>query len=377
MGEAATFQASTRLTFGPGAIAAAGEIVLGLDVNRPFVVTDQGLVEAGIVERVTNVLAKVGVESVVFDCVEPNPSLETVNRAVARYREAGSTGFIAVGGGSPIDVAKGAALLASNPGALSDYVGIGKVVNPLPPLLAVPTTVGTGSEATIFAVITDHAKHRKVVIGSPLLAPCFALLDPELVLSLPAGLVASTGMDALTHAIESVISVLATPFTDGLALESIRIISANLPTAVRSVEMESRANLLYASTMAGMAFSYARTGLVHGMAHPLSGYYDVPHGLANAILLPYVLAFNTPACEPRLARVAVAMGEKARAQAAIEAVRRLSAEVGIPQHLSEVGVTDVFVPHMAQDAFESGNAQVVNPRQPSLAEVVGLYQQAL
>lgn len=216
-----------------------------------------------------------------------------------------------------------------------------------------------------------------MVLGSPLLAPRFAILDPEMVLSLPASLVASTGMDALAHAIESVISLFATAFTDALALEAIRLIAASLPAGVRSAQIEPRADLLYASTMAGMAFSYARTGLVHGMAHPLSSYYDVPHGLANAILLPYVLAFNIPACEAGLARVAAAMGEKAKAQAAIDAVHRLITEVDIPSHLSQIGVTDTFIPQMAQDAFESGNAQVVNPRKPSLSEVVELYQQAL
>jgi alcohol dehydrogenase class IV len=209
------------------------------------------------------------------------------------------------------------------------------------------------------------------------LVPDYAFLDPELVLTLPANLVASTGIDALTHAIESVISTFATPFSDGMALEAIRLIAANLPAAVRSNEIEPRANLLYASTMAGIAFSYARTGLVHGMAHPLSSYYDVPHGLANALLLPHVMAFNLPACEDSLARVSVAMGDVDQAQTAVDAVNRLNAEVGIPARLSDVGVTDTFIPHMAQDAFESGNAQVVNPRKPSLSEVIDLYQQAL
>jgi alcohol dehydrogenase len=230
---------------------------------------------------------------------------------------------------------------------------------------------------TNFSVITDRAQRKKVVIGSPLIAPTYAFLDPELVLTLPPNLVASTGMDALTHAIESVISVFASPFTDGVALEAIRLIVANLPPAVGSTGLGPRANLLYASTMAGIAFSYARTGLVHGMAHPLSSYYNVPHGLANAILLPYVLTYNASACQEGLARIAVAMGETAAPEAAVEAVRRLGAAVGIPAHLREAGVTHEFVPQMTQDAFESGNAQVVNPRTPSLSEVNELFLQAL
>jgi len=353
------------------------EVVSTLGTRKMLVVTDAGLVAHGIVARIVDVLGSADVEAIVFDAVEPNPSLETVAEAHARYRETACSGIVALGGGSPLDVAKAVGVLASHPGTLSSYVGIGKVKNHLPPLLAIPTTVGTGSEVTTFAVITDREQRKKVVVGSPLIAPSHAFLDPELVLSLPAKLVAATGIDALTHAVESVISVFASPFTDGLALEAIRMVAANLPAAVSSARMEPRANLLYASSIAGMAFSYARTGLVHGMAHPLSSYCDVPHGLANAVLLPHVLAFNAPACHDQLARVALAMGEAATAQAAIDAVRRLNAEVGIPTGLSLVGVTNAFIPQMAQDAYQSANAQIVNPRKPSLLEVTELYQQAL
>lgn len=373
----ATFQLFTALHFGPGAVSKIAEIIPTFKADKLLVITDPGLVSCGIAGRILGLLDEIGVEGIVFDGVEPNPSIETVERAFSLYREAACAGIVVVGGGSPIDVAKGVGVLVNNPGPLSSYVGSDRVSNPLPPLLAVPTTVGTGSEVTMYAVITDRAQRKKVVVGSPLLVPVHAFLDPELVLTLPANLVAATGIDALTHAIESIISVFATPFSDALALEAVRLIAASLPDAVRSKELVSMANLLYASTMAGMAFSYARTGLVHGMAHPLSSYYDVPHGLANALLLPQVLAFNLPACEEGLARVAIAMGGGDTAYDAVEAVRRLNADVGIPGRLSEVGVTDTHIPQMAQDAFESGNAQVVNPRKPSLPEVIELYQQAL
>jgi alcohol dehydrogenase len=373
----ATFQAPALLHLGPGAVSKIADTVPTLKANKLLIITDPGLVGCGVPARVLDLLAGIGVEGVVFDGVEPNPSMETVERAHSRYQEAACAGIVVVGGGSPIDVAKGVGVLVSNPGPLSSYVGSGKVNTALPPLLAVPTTVGTGSEVTMYAVITDRAQCKKVVIGSPLLVPGYAFLDPELVLTLPGNLIAATGVDALTHAIESVISTFATPFSDALALEAIRLIVTNLPAAVRSPGIDTLANLLYASAMAGMAFSYARTGLVHGMAHPLSCYCDVPHGLANAPLLPHVLAFNLPTCEDRLARVAVAMGEVDNAQAAVDAVRRLNAQVGIPGRLSELGVTETFIQPMAQDAFESGNAQIVNPRQPSLPEVIELYQQAL
>jgi alcohol dehydrogenase class IV len=235
-------------------------------------------------------------------------------------------------------------------------------------------TTGTGSEVTQFTVITDHAQRRKVVIGSPWVAPAHALLDPELVANLPIGLLGATAMDALTHAVESVISTFASPFTDGLALQAIRMIATDLPAPET---LAARANLLYASTLAGMAFSYARTGLVHGMAHPLSAYYDVPHGLANAILLPHVLTYNAPACAPALARVAEALGQPPAAAAAIGAIRQLSRAAGIPPDLRAVGVTEEFIPQMSADAHQSGNAQLVNPRKPTLEDVAVLYRQAL
>jgi alcohol dehydrogenase class IV len=379
--QTAKFQASTRVVYGPGSVAAIGDLAQELGVGRVLVVTDVGVSRAGICARVMAALTGAGVDVTVFDAVEPNPSMETVAKAWTLYRESGRDGVVAVGGGSPIDAAKAVATLATNPGQLSAYIGVGKISQALAPLLAVPTTVGTGSEVTTWAVITDLAQRKKVVLGSPLLAPRVAVLDPELVLSLPAGLTASTGIDALTHAIESVISVFAGPFTDGLALEAIRLISSNLPAAVSTPGLEPRSNLLYASAMAGMAFSYGRTGLVHGMAHPLSAYCNVPHGLANAILLPYVLAFNLPACVGQLARVGAAMGiagsEDASAQGAVEAVRRLNAQVGIPPRLSDVGATENFIPQMARDAYESGNAQVVNPRKPTYEQVVELYRLAM
>jgi alcohol dehydrogenase class IV len=373
----ATFQAPTLLHFGPGATSKIAEVAATLRADRLLVITDAGLVRCGVAARVLDVLGEIGVEGVVFDDVEPNPSIETVERAHSLYQEAGCAGIVVVGGGSPIDVAKGVGVLVSNPGPLISYFGTGKVSAGLPPLLAVPTTAGTGSEVTMYAVITDQAQRKKLVIGSPLVVPGYAFLDPEVVLTLPADLVAATGLDALTHAIESIISTFASPFSDAMALEAIRLIFAHLPTAVKSPGIDSLGQMLYASTMAGLAFSYARTGLVHGMAHPLSCYYDVPHGLANALLLPHVLAFNLPTCEDRLARVAVAMGEAEVAQAAVDAVRRLNIQVDIPTRLSELGVTETFVQQMAQDAFESGNAQIVNPRKPSYPEVIELYQQAL
>ena len=225
----AYFQASTRLTFGPGALAEIGGIAQAAGLRKALIVTDAGLTRTGIPGRVAAALTQAGVDSAIFDAVEANPSIETVERAVQIYRDQGCDGLVAVGGGSPMDAAKAVGVLASNPGKLLDYVGLGKVARPLPILIAIPTTTGTGSEVTQFTVITDHAQRRKVVIGGPQVAPSHALLDPELVANLPAGLVGATAMDALTHAVESVISTFASPFTDGLALQAIRMIADNLP----------------------------------------------------------------------------------------------------------------------------------------------------
>ncbi len=377
MSEINTFQVAPQIKFGFGAIQTLGSLTQEFSVKHALIVTDPGLVKAGVHERLIAVLQEFHVNVSLFSDVEANPSIHTTISAFQKYSQESCDGVIALGGGSPMDVAKGVAILATNPGTVQDYIGIGKIQKNPAPLIAIPTTVGTGSEVTTFVVLTDTSQRRKVVIGSPRVAPTAAILDPDLVASLPQTLVAYTGMDALTHAVESVVSNFATPFTDALALQAIRMVNTHLPAAVNDKSQNARAELLYASTMAGMAFSFARTGLVHGMAHPLSSYYNLQHGLANAILLCHVMDFNAPSCSEKLSRVATAMDQPAVSEAAIHAIQRLGKSVGIPEKLSEAGVTSEFIPLMAQDAFNSGNAQVVNPRKPTLEEVLSLYNTAL
>jgi alcohol dehydrogenase len=377
MSEINTFQIATQIKFGFGAIQTLGSLAQEHAVEHAFLVTDPGLIKAGVHERIIAALRDFNIKTTIFSDVEANPSIQTTANAFQKYTEEACDGVIALGGGSPMDAAKGIAILATNPGTIHEYVGIGKVKNDPAPLIAIPTTVGTGSEVTTFAVLTDTTQRRKVVIGSPRVAPAAAILDPDLVASLPQYLVAYTGMDALTHAVESVVSNFATTFTDALALQAIRMVSNHLPAAVNDKSQDARAELLYASTMAGMAFSFARTGLVHGMAHPLSSYYNLQHGLANAILLCHVMDFNAPSCAEKLLKVAVAMGQEATPEAAIKAIQNLGKQVGIPEKLSEAGVTSEFIPLMAEDAFNSGNAQLVNPRKPTLEEVLSLYNAAL
>jgi alcohol dehydrogenase class IV len=354
-------------------------------LTKVLIVTDPGIVAAGIIERVIAILSQRDIRHVIFDEVEPNPSLQTAELIATVYRENICQGMVAVGGGSTMDAAKGGGILMTNDGQLRDFADDGKIAqipNPLPLLVALPTTVGTGSEVTKFAALSDYDTHQKVLFTGDALIPTVAILDPELVQALPAHLVVSTGMDALTHAIEVMLSVLATPESDASAEEAIGLIMRNLPTAVHadgnSVEGQSaRGQMLYASTLAALGLNTAFAGLVHGMSHPLTSYAGISHGLANAILLPVVLNFNASACAPALGRVASAMGKDSQPDAAIIAIQELNAMLNIPSTLRELGVSEQLIPYLAQEAFASGNAQIINPRKPTLQEVTELYQQLL
>jgi alcohol dehydrogenase len=382
--QSGSFQVATRIRFGSGALSSLPEELANLDVRAPLLVTDEGLRRAGVAGLIEQTLQSAGHDVVVFAEVEANPSIETVNRATDLYRRSGRDGILALGGGSPIDVAKVVGMLVTNCGTVNDFVGLNTFSNPLPPVVAIPTTVGTGSEATTFAVITDHNVKQKVVIGNRLLAPAVAILDPKLTLTLPSPLIASTGLDALTHAVESYLATVASDFTDAVGLHAVRLIAENIEEAVGpDRDEQTMEHMLHASCLAGMAFSSSRTALVHGMAHPLGAYYNVPHGMANSILLPHVMRYNRPACVERLAELGRAMGlaqagtpHDDAADSFVQGVTELSKRVGIPQRLSEVGVTDEFVPQMAEDAAASGNAKV-NPRVPTVAEVEELYRTAL
>jgi alcohol dehydrogenase class IV len=377
-----TFSVPTRIVVGEGASAEAGRELAALGAHRVLVVTDGGIVRAGIVQPVCSCLEAAGLVHAAFTEVEANPSVETVERALAAYRSHDCDAILAVGGGSPMDTAKAVGILAANGGAIRNYEGLGKVPNPLPPFVAVPTTVGTGSEVTYFDVITDVQRRFKMAIASPFLAPRVALLDPLLVANLPPALVASTAMDALTHAMESYTSKLSQPFTEAMDLYAVETIAANLRPAVAG-DRQARGALLYASAMAGIGFTHSRLGACHAMAHPLGGVCGVPHGVANAILLPHVLEFNLSFAEMQLARLAQAMGVRTdglscqeAATAAVIAVRHLAADVGIPASLRAVGVSEESIPQMAADAMTSGNI-AINPRPTSLEDITRLYQQAM
>lgn len=377
-----TFEAPARLTFGAGAVGKFPDLIAGFG-RRALVVSDPGIAKAGILDRVLGFLRDAHVSSDAFTSVEPNPSVETVEAAHALYRKSDAEFVVAVGGGSSMDVAKVVAVLAAHGGGVRDYEGIGKVPGPVVPSVAIPTTAGTGSEVTVFAVITDRQRRFKMTIGSPFLVPQVAICDPELTISMPKPLTAATGMDALTHGIECFINTTPNPIAKALAMESIRLIGAALRTAYqRGSDLPARSTMLLGSTMAAMAFTRTRLGNVHAMSHPLGAFFDVPHGVANAILLPYVMAWNLRSCLGTYPPIAVAMGEEVdgmpperASERAVEAVQRLSRDVGIPEHLREVGVTRDAIPALATDAMKSGNV-LVNPRPTTYDDIVDLFEKA-
>jgi len=375
----------SNLIFGVGTVEKVGEKTKELGKSRALIITDKGIVGAGLLERVLTPLEQAGVQAHIFDQIEPNPRDHTVVKAFEFGKKKKCELIIGLGGGSPIDAAKAVGVLMSNPGPLQDYLRGTAVKNPLPPLIAIPTTAGTGSEVTQFSVVTDTERSFKTGIGSPLLMPKVAIVDPSLMESMPPSLAAATGMDALTHAIEAFVSVNSQPFSDAMALHAIRLIGAYLrPSVANGSDQEARSQMAIASTLAGVAFSNAGVGLVHAMSHPLGGRFDVPHGVANAILLPFVMQFNLIARLERFGQVAQTLGEKVEelsavgaGKKAVEAVRQLSADIGIPGHLSGVGVKAEGLPLVAADALNMKRAISCNPRVVKQEEIEKLYREAL
>jgi len=372
---------STRLIHGPGSIARLPELFSAKD--RVLIVTDRGLVEAGVVEPVVAVLDNAGIAHSVYDGVTGNPPAASVNGGHRQYTRDKCTAIIGLGGGSPMDAAKMIGVLASHGGRIYQYLGLGKVTKDLPPLICVPTTYGTGSEVTPFAVLTNPKSKNKDAVVSPRIVPRVGILDPNLCVALPASVGGPTGVDALTHALESYINLMATPVTECIALAAIELVGDNARLAcANDHETEATENMLIASAMAGMAFSATRLGNVHAMSHPVGARFNVHHGIANAILLPYVMEFNLQARPGKFAAIAQALGgdtddltEYEAAWMAVQQVRELNDDLGIPEQLGEVGVKESAIPAMSQLAFQSPNVKV-NPRKTSLEDIEDIFRQA-
>lgn len=348
------FQLPTRVVFGFGASHGVGEEAKALEREGALVVADEGVAKAGILERITDRLEAADVEYAVFSDVSPNPRDVEVEAGVELARAQGCGLLVAVGGGSVIDCSKAIGTILSNGGRVQDYEGLGKLTKPIPPLIAVPTTHGTGSEVTFWYVITDEKEKRKVDGGSPLMAASVALVDPGLTLSLPPSLTAATGIDALTHALEAYTVLPSEPLTDSLALTAIELIGRSLKRAyANGGNREARYDVTLGSLLAGVSFGNSDVGAVHCISETLGGYYDVPHGVANAIYLPIVVEYNLMSDPERFARIARALAASTDgirhvvgAEDLVGMLKRLNKDLGIPT-AREVGVKDEDLPALA------------------------------
>lgn len=380
----ATFSAPDVIVSGVGVARQVGEQAARLGATRALIVTDPGIADLGMSDDVARDLAAAGLAASTFADVTPDPTLANVRDGLDLYRRAGCDVIVAVGGGSSIDCGKGIAVSLTNDGHLPNYMGVDKIPNPGAPLIAIPTTGGTGSEGTKVTVITDTDANVKVMMSSPNLLARVALVDPLLSMTTPAKLTAAVGVDALTHAIEAYISKRANPITDGLALQATRMISGSLRQAwADGSNLWARTEMMLGASIAGMAFSNSSVALVHGMSRPIGATFHVHHGLSNSVLLLEVMRYSAPGAPERFADIARAMGEPvdglspmSRADRAVEAVARLLADVEMPR-LGEIGIDrdafDAARTQMAEDALASGSP-TNNPRQATADDIDRLYR---
>lgn len=366
--------------FGQGAIRQLIPELKQMGIRRALVVTDHFLYESGAAARVGDVLSEAGIEYAIYYNVSPNPTVQVVSDCIKAAQGLQVELLVALGGGSAIDTAKAASIVAANGGSVEQYEGINKSARPGIPIVAVNTTAGTGSECTGFYIVTDPVRHSKMTMVDANCMVSIAVNDVDFMSSMPPKLTASTGMDALTHAIEAVLSVNANPLTDKDACWAIETIVQYLPIAVSNgSDGQARTMMAYAENVAGMAFSNAGLGMVHAMAHALGGYYNLPHGVCNAVLLPYVLEFNqtAPGSQGRFAKIAKAMGlMSSQAMDVVTKVREISSQIDIAQNLQELkGVlsSDFFA---LADLALHDSCMTTNPVQPSHAQVVKVYQNA-
>jgi alcohol dehydrogenase len=375
----------TDIHFGYGILSKLPELIRSVSAQRVFVITDPGIRAAGILQSVLSLLSAAAIAFEVYDEVKPDSGSKLIANAAEQARRCTCEAVIGIGGGSSLDTAKAVATLLANPGTILDYTGLHRVKSRLPPLIAIPTTAGTGSEVSLWSVFTNDDTGLKVAVGSVYVYPMIALCDPELTLNLPPAITAATGMDALAHGIECYTNKACQPISAALALNAIELIGKHLRNVVRDGNnRDSRYAMLLASTMAGIAMNPTRLGLAHALAMPL-GSWDlrVPHGIAIAVTLPRVMNFNYEAAPERFAQIARALGEPEdqsdlsdAAKRAVEAVERLATDIRIPKGLGEYGVRPSHVPQVVEEAMKSGNV-AVNPRVTSKEQLTGILQQSL
>jgi alcohol dehydrogenase len=371
-------QPTVRASFGRGVIGKLGKRLRALGAKRALLVTDAGIVRAGIASRVSDAATRDGVAVELFDGVGPNPTIEHVEQGAEVVRQSGVDVVVALGGGSSLDAAKAIALAGANQGPAGAFTFGCRPERPGKPVIAVPTTAGTGSETNMFGVVTDPALGRKILIAHSSVLPQLVLLDPELSVGAPQSVTGPCGMDVLTHAIEAFTSIRNNPYSDALALSAIEICGRHLPAAYADgTDLEARAQMLLASHLAGIAFSSSGLGMCHAMGHPLSARLGIAHGQTLATLLPHVMRFNLDACEERYARVATALGSPRHAAGdAISAVEALRERVGCNRSASTLGVGSELIPTLVEDAF-ADVLMLTTPKPPKPSDVAELYRAAL
>ena len=380
-----TFSVPQNIIMGAGSLKRLPEIAAKINKKKAYIISDPVLKQMGTVDACAGYLKEAFIESGEFTETEGNPSVETVEKAKEGFCQSGADFLVALGGGSAMDVAKAVGVVATYGGSITEYEGAQKVPGEIVPQIAIPTTAGTGSEVTAFSVITDHSRNYKLTVFSYQLLPAYVILDPELLATVPFSVAAACGMDAFIHAMESYISVDASPFTEAMSEKAMELIGQNIRRFVANrKDIEAASAMITGSMLAGIAFSWARLGDVHAMSHPVSAYYNVPHGVANSILLPVVTEFNMLTDQGKYHKIynyIAPVKERShtfRPEMLVEAIRRLNRELGIPETLSAFNpaITDEHFEAMAADAMKSGNI-AANPRTTTIKDVIALYKKAL
>lgn len=389
------FSVPQDITVGKGSLAKLPEIAKKLGGSHAFIISGPHLAKMGLVEKAADYLKTVDIKTDAFTEIEANPSVATVEKATEKFKESGADFIVAFGGGFPMDVAKAVGVVAKYGGSITEYEGAHKVPGSIIPLIAIPTTAGTGSEVTAFSVITDHSRDYKLTVFSYELLPAYAILDAELITTAPASVAAACGIDAFIHAEEAYISTAASPFSDAMAEKAMALIGKNIRRFVANRgDMEAAEAMMVGSLFAGIAFSFARLGNVHAMSHPVSAFFDVPHGVANAVLLPVVAEYNALADHGRYLTIyndispVPAYADDFEPMMLVDAIYSFCADIGIPENLTiainqasktgEVTREEIEskIEAMAVDAMKSGNI-AVNPRSSRQCDIEMLYKKAL
>ena len=377
------FKMSDRLIFGNGSVKELAELIRGSGWTRPLIVTDPGIVEAGVCDPLIESLREIGASVTTYTNVEPDPRIELTVECAVAARAGECDVLVGVGGGSSLDIAKVTSILLTNPGEVNSFFGIDKVPRRGLPTILIPTTAGTGSEVTPIAVLSDTKEHLKKGIVSDAPYAAVAIVDPELCASMPARVTAYTGMDALTHAVEAYTNKHAQPFVDTFALEAIRLIGSSLRHAVAEVNPSARYNMSLGSLYGGLCLGSVNTAAVHALAYPLGGTFNLPHGVANSLLLPYVMAFNMSANARKFGDIARALGvdttgmsDNKAAGMAVDATRQLAEDTGISLRMRDFDIPEGSIPAMAEGAMKVTRLLNNNPREVTLKDAIAIYRDA-